>query len=201
MGPGSRGAGLLTPGTTLRATRAAESTADRLLGERIVVLGPELDDEAAHLVCSRLVLLDAEDRRRDVTLYVGYASGSPAAAGVIRDAMQWVRPDVVTVVHAPVSAAGLLVAAAGAPGRRVALPHTRFLLDHPTGADGGPSADVRARSEELARRRREFAEMVAGHCGRPVDEVTADAGRGRWFTPSEAVEYGIVDKVADRMDT
>lgn len=201
MGPGSHG-GLLSTGAALRTTQVADSLADRLLGERIVVLGQEIDDDVAHLVCSRLVLLAAENRRHDITLHISScAGGSRGAATAIHDTMRWVRPDIMTVVHGTVATAGLLVAAAGAPGRRVALPHARFLLHHPAGGAGGSTTDVRARSEELARQRRELAELVAGRCGRPVEEVAADAERGRWFTPAEAVEYGIVDRVAEQMDT
>ncbi len=195
MGPGSRVTGLPPTGAALRATHAADSLADRLLGERIVVLGQEIDDEVAHLVCSRLLLLAAENRRHEITLYVSSTGGAPTAAIAIHDTMRWIEPDVVTIVHGTAAAAGLLVAAAGAPGRRTALPHARFQLAHPPGG-AGVTTDVRARSEELARQRRELAELVAGHCGRPTDEVAADADRGRWLTASEAVAYGLVDRVA-----
>lgn len=199
MGPGSRVTGPLSAGTTLRATEVGDSLADRLLDQRIVVLGQEIDEEVAHLVCGRLVLLAAENRRYDITLYVSSPGGSPGAATAIHDTMQWVEPDVVTIVHGTAAGAGLLVAAAGAAGRRTALPHARFRLALPPGA-AGVTTDVRARSEELTRQRRALAELIAGHSGRTTAEVAADTERERWFTATEALGYGLVDRVAG-MDT
>lgn len=191
MGPGSRVAGTLSAGTA----EAADSLADRLLDQRIVVLGQEIDDEVAHLVCGRLVLLAAENRRHDITLYVSSSGGSPGAATAIHDTMRWVEPDVVTIVHGTAGGAGLLVAASGAAGRRTALPHARFALTPPPGGVG-VTTDVRARSEELARQRRELAALIAGHTGRTTDEITVDTERGRRFSATEALGYGLVDRIA-----
>lgn len=188
MGPGSR------------VEQASDPLADRLLDQRIVVLGQEIDDDVAHLVCGRLLLLAAENRRHDITLYVHSSGGSPGAAAAIHDTMRWVDPDVVTVVHGTVAGAGVLVAAAGAPGRRTALPHARFHLTPPPGGVG-VTADVRGRSEELTRQRRELAELVAAHSGRTTDEVVADSERGRWFGATEALGYGLVDRVAGQDGT
>lgn len=193
MGPGV--AGTLSAGTAVRAADAADALADRLLDQRIVVLGQEIDDDVAHLVCGRLVLLAAENRRHDITLYVSSSGGSPGAATAIHDTMRWVEPDVVTVVHGTAGGAGLLVAAAGAAGRRTALPHARYQLTPPPGGVG-VTTDVRARSEELTRQRREVAALIAGHSGRTTGEVTTDTERGRRFTATEALGYGLVDRVA-----
>ena len=106
MGPGSRVAGPLSGGATLHASEAADSLADRLLDQRIIVLGQEIDDEVAHLVCGRLVLLAAENRRHDITLYVSSSGGSPGPATAIHDTMRWVEPDVVTIVHGTVARGG-----------------------------------------------------------------------------------------------
>ena len=199
MGPGSRVTTPIGAGTALHATEARDSLADRLLDQRIVVIGQEIDEEIAHLVCGRLVLLAAENRRHDITLYVSSSGGAPGAATAIHDTMQWVEPDVVTIVHGTAAGAGLLVATAGAPGRRTALSHARYQLTHPAGA-AGVTADVRARSEELARQRGELAALVADRSGRTADQVAADTERGRRFTATEALGYGLVDRVAG-MDT
>jgi ATP-dependent Clp protease, protease subunit len=185
-----------------RSGQAADALADRLLDQRVVVLGQEIDDEVADAVCGRLLLLAAENRRHDITLYVSSSGGSPAAATAIHDTMRWVEPDVVTIVHGTVTGAGVLVAAAGASGRRTALPHARFHLTPPPGGVG-VTADVRARSEELTRRRRELAELIAAYSGHSVADVVTDTERGRWFGATEALGYGLVDRVAgvDRTDS
>ncbi|TCK26978.1 ATP-dependent Clp protease proteolytic subunit [Pseudonocardia endophytica] len=178
-----------------RGERVADALADRLLDQRIVVLGQEIDDDVADAVCGRLLLLAAENRRHDITLYVSSSGGSPAAATAIHDTMRWVEPDVVTIVHGSVTGAGLLVAAAGARGRRTALPHARFHLTPPPGGVGVTS-DVRGRSEELTRSRRELTELIAAYSGHTAEEVAADTERGRWFGATEALGYGLVDRVA-----
>ena len=195
MGPGSRVAGPLSNGSAMRTAQAVGSLDDRLLDQRIVVLGHEIDDDVAHLVCGRLVLLAAENRRHDITLHVSSSGGAPGAALAIHDTMRWVEPDVVTIVHGTVSGAGLLVAAAGATGRRTALPHARFQLTPPPGGVG-VTTDVRGRSEELTRQRRALTELIAAYTGHTVDEVAADTERGRWFGATEALSYGLVDRMA-----
>lgn len=182
---------------TVRPT-LADSLTERLLGRRIVVLGQEVDDEVANVLCGQLLLLAAEDRRQDITLFINSTGGSVSAATAIHDTMQWVEPDVATVVHGTAGSMGQFLLCAGARGKRSALPNSKIVMQQPGGGFGGTAADVRTRSEQLTRQKRELAELIAGHTGRPVDQIAADSERERWFTPAEAVDYGLIDRVAAR---
>lgn len=178
-----------------------DSLSERLLGQRIVVLGQEVDDEAANVVCAQLLLLAAEDRRQDIMLFINCPGGSVSAGMAIHDTMQWVEPDVATVVHGTAASMGQFLLCAGEPGKRTALPHSKIMMHQPSGGFGGTATDIRIRSEQLTRQKRELAELIAGHTGRPVDQIVADSERDRWFTPAEAIDYGLIDRVVARAGT
>jgi ATP-dependent Clp protease, protease subunit len=176
-------------------TVAADPVLERLLDERIVYVAGELDDAAADRVIPQLLLLGALDPRRDIVLYLSTAGGSATAALAVHDTMRAVAADVATRAVGVVGAAGAVLLAAGTAGKRAALPHARILLHHPATAIVGPAAAAGGRAGLGAQLRREITELTAGHCGRPIDAVDADAEAGRWFPATEAVEYGLVDGV------
>ncbi|MDN5915396.1 MAG: ATP-dependent Clp protease proteolytic subunit [Pseudonocardia sp.] len=185
---------------TTAGTPLAESLSERLLGQRIVVLGQEVDDEVSNVVCSQLLLLSAEDPRRDIQLFINSPGGSISAGMAIYDTMQWIEPDVATVAHGTAASMGQFLLSAGAPGKRTALPHSKIVLHQPSGGLGGDATDIRIRSEQLTRQKRELAELIAAHTGQPVEQVVADSERDRWFTPAEAIDYGLIDRVVSRAE-
>ncbi len=169
----------------------SEVVLDRLLDERIIYLGRELDEAAAERVITQLLLLAALEPRRDITLYVSATSGSARAAIAVYDTMQAVAPDVATCAIGLVGAAGQLLLTAGAAGKRSVLPHARIALRGASAALGG----ARTGAEFGEQLRDEFIELTARHSGRPLATVAADVAAERWFSAAQAVEYGLVDRV------
>jgi ATP-dependent Clp protease protease subunit len=181
------------PGTSL-----TDALHDRLLGERIVMLGDELDDDRANTLCSELVLLAAESDR-DISLYINSAGGSPAAAMAVYDTVQYLGNNVATVaIGLAASTAGFLLCA-GTPGKRYALPHARVVINQPTGRIDGTAADIAIRAEQLQHTRWLMQRLLAEHTGQPLEQIERDTDRERWFTAEEAREYGLVDHVRSRM--
>ncbi len=172
---------------------------DRLLAQRVIVLGAEIDDELANRVVGQLLLLAAEDRRRDITLYVNSPGGSVTAGFAIHDAMQLVEPDVATVAIGLAASMGQFLLTAGAPGKRSVLPHAEVMMHQPHGGLGGSASDVVIRAGMLGRLKRRIAEITAERSGRDVEQVTADADRDRWFSAQEAVDYGLADRILHRL--
>lgn len=171
---------------------------DRLLDERIVYLTGEVDDAAAHRITAQLLLLAADDPDRDITFYVNSPGGSVTAGMAIYDTMQLVPPDVATWAIGFAGSMGQFLVTAGAPGKRHALPHARILMHQPSASLGGSASDVTIRAGVFGAMKREIAELTARHSGQPVETVTADADRDRWFDAEQAREYGLVDHVAGR---
>jgi len=169
---------------------------DRMLAERIVFLGGELDDRTADRVCSQLLLLAADDATRDITLYINSPGGSLTAGLAVHDTLRTIRPDVATWAVGTAVATGQFLLCAGAPGKRHALPHSRIMMRQPSAGAAGRAGDVAVRAGMLAGLRREVAELIAEHTGQDVATVIADADRDRWFTPTEARDYGIIDHIA-----
>lgn len=175
-----------------------DTVAERLLAERIVVLGREVDDEIGNRIVGQLLLLAAEDPDADITLCINSPGGSVTAGMAIYDTMQAVRPDVSTIVTGWAASMGQFLLTAGAPGKRYALPHAEVMMHQPTGGAGGVETDVAIRAKAMRRWKRQIAELTAAHSGRPVERIEADFDRDRWFTPAEAVEYGLIDAVLVR---
>jgi ATP-dependent Clp protease protease subunit len=180
-------------------TSLPDELANRLLSRRQVMVTGEVDDTLAALVCSQLILLDAEDHERPVTMFVNSPGGSVDAGFAIYDAMQAVRPDCVTVCLGLAASMGQFLVTAGAPGKRFATPHARILMHQPHGAVQGWAKDIEIQAEQFEYLRRRMAELTAAHTGQPVEQVLADADRDKWFTAQEAVEYGLVDAVLDHV--
>jgi ATP-dependent Clp protease, protease subunit len=172
----------------------------RLLEERIVFIGAEIDDDLANRVCAELLLLSAQDRKRDVTLYINSPGGSVDAGMAIYDVMQFLPNDVATVALGLAASMGQSLLCAGAPGKRHALRHARVMMHQPSGGIRGTASDIRIQAEQSVYLKRILAGRTALHTGRPVEEIERDSDRDRWFTAEQAREYGFVDHVIDSID-
>ncbi len=170
----------------------------RLLKERIIFIGSAIDQNTANTVCAQLILLEAEDPERDISLYINSPGGSVTDGLAIYDTMQYVRPDVSTICVGLAASMGQFLLCAGAPGKRFALPHSRILMHQPSGAMQGQAADIAIQAEQIVYLKRMMAERIAFHTGQPVERIEADSDRDRWFTAEEAREYGFIDHVIDR---
>ncbi|GEL24382.1 ATP-dependent Clp protease proteolytic subunit [Pseudonocardia sulfidoxydans NBRC 16205] len=191
----------LVPGTSGAVLRWAGAGAggdglfDRLLEDRIVFLGKEVDDAIANRITAQLLLLAADDPVADITFYVNSPGGSVTAGMAIYDTMQVISPDVATYAVGFAASMGQFLVTAGAPGKRHALAHSRMLMHQPSAGLGGTHSDIAIRAGAYADMKREVARLTARHTGRDVDTITADADRDRWFTAEQAREYGLVDEV------
>ena len=170
----------------------------RLLRERVVFLGGEMDGDVANTVVAQLLFLEAESSERDIALYVNSPGGDVTALFAIYDTMQAVRPDVATWCIGQAASAAAVLLAAGAPGKRHALPHARVLLHQPHGGMSGQSEDIRIHAEEIVRQRRLMEEILVRHTGQPIERIHEDLDRDFILGPDEAKAYGVVDHVGQR---
>ncbi|MCT2586850.1 ATP-dependent Clp protease proteolytic subunit [Actinophytocola gossypii] len=182
-----------TAGLTLN-----DSVYERLLRERIVFLGSEVDDEIANRITAQLLLLAAEDPDKDITFYINSPGGSVTAGMAIYDTMQLIEPDVATWAMGLAASMGQFLLSSGAPGKRYALPHARIMMHQPSAGVGGTASDIAIRAEVFAKWKLEMARITAEQTGRSVETITEDADRDRWFTAAEARDYGFVDQVVTR---
>ncbi len=162
------------------------------------MLGQQVDDDVSNMICGQLLLLAAEDPNRDVYLYVNSPGGSVSAGLAIYDTMQYVNCDVATVCMGLAASMGQFLLAAGAPGKRYALPHARIMMHQPSGGFRGQASDIAIQAEQIAYLKRQLAERTAFHTGQTVEQIVADSDRDRWFTAEQAKDYGIVDHVIER---
>ena len=167
----------------------------RLLKERIIWLGGEVRDENANIICAQLLLLAAEDPDRDIYLYINSPGGSVTAGMAIYDTMQYVKPDVVTVGMGMAASMAQFLLTSGAPGKRYITPHARVLLHQPLGGAGGSATEIRINADLVLGMKKELASITAARTGKTVEQVEADGDRDHWFSASEALEYGFVDRV------
>jgi ATP-dependent Clp protease, protease subunit len=172
-----------------------ESVYNRLLKERIIVLGTEVSDSVANRICAQLLLLAAEDPERDINLWINSPGGSVYSGMAIYDTMQFIPNDVVTVAMGMAASMGQLLLCAGAKGKRYALPHARIMMHQPSGGIGGTAADIAIQAEQMLYTKRMFQERVSFHTGQSAEQIEADSDRDRWFTAEEAKDYGFIDKV------
>ena len=168
---------------------------DRLLRERIVVLGQEVDDAVATKIVAQLLLLAGEDQNADITLYINSPGGSVFAGMAIYDTMHTIEPDVSTVATGMAASMGQFLLTGGTPGKRFALPHARVMMHQPSGGAGGAESDIVIRAGMLTKLKQRIAELTAQHSGQPVERIEADFDRDRWFTAQEAADYGLIDSV------
>jgi ATP-dependent Clp protease protease subunit len=170
----------------------------RLLKDRIVFLGTQVDQASANLVCAQLLLLEAEDRESDISLYINSPGGSVTDGLAIYDTMQYVQCDVATICLGLAASMGQFLLCAGTPGKRYALPHSRILMHQPSGQMQGQAADIAIQAEQIIYLKRMMAERISFHTGQPIERIEADSDRDRWFTAQEALDYGFIDQVIDR---
>jgi len=168
---------------------------NRLLRERIIWLGSEVRDENANAICAQLMLLAAEDPDKDIYLYVNSPGGSITAGMAIYDTMQFIQPAVATVGIGVAASMGQFLLSSGAKGKRYATPHARVMMHQPSGGIGGTATDVRINAELILHMKRVLAELTAQQTGKTVEQINIDADRDRWFTATEALEYGFIDHV------
>jgi ATP-dependent Clp protease, protease subunit len=169
----------------------------RLLRERIVFLGTEVDDQVANLISAQLLFLEAEDPDKDISLYINSPGGSAYAGMAIYDTMQYVRPDVSTVCIGMSMSAGAMVLCGGAPGKRFALPNAKIMIHQGSAGFRGTPADIQIQAREVLDMTRRMAEIIARHSGKSVDEVMQDIDRDRFMTAEEAIGYGLIDHVME----
>jgi ATP-dependent Clp protease protease subunit len=170
----------------------------RLLGERIIFLGTEVNDTVANLLTAQMLHLEGQDPEADIWLYVNSPGGSVSAGLAIYDTMQFVAPDVGTICTGLAASMGQFLLCAGAAGKRIALPHARVMMHQPSGGFQGQASDIAIQAEQMAYTKRLLAERIAHHTGQTVEQIQKDSERDRWFTAEEARDYGIIDKVIVR---
>jgi ATP-dependent Clp protease, protease subunit len=183
-----------------RATEAAvpqlgDQLFQRLLRHRIIFLGQQVDDDLANRICAELVLLAAEDPKRDISIYINSPGGSVSAGLAIYDVMQYVPNDIATYAMGMAASMGQFLLCAGAHGKRYAMPHAQIMLHQPHGGIGGTASDIRIQAEQILYLKRILAERTALHTGQSLEQVERDSDRDRWFTADQAKEYGFVDHV------
>jgi ATP-dependent Clp protease, protease subunit len=170
----------------------------RLLGERIIFVGAPIDDQIANLVVAQLLHLESEDPDKDISLYINSPGGAVYAGLAIYDTMAFIKPDVRTICFGIAMSMGSLLLAAGAPGKRLALPNSRILIHQPSGGFQGQSADIEIHAREILELRRRVDEIYARHSGQSVAQVHDDMERDRFLTAEQACEYGLIDRVIER---
>ena len=177
-----------------------EQLVNRLLHQRIIVLGTEVDDPVANRLCAQLLLLSAEDPRRDISLYINSPGGSVSAGLAIYDTMRLIPNDVSTLAMGLAGSMGQFLLCAGAPGKRFSLPHAQILMHQGSAGFGGTAADVEIYAGQLERIGNLMTRLTAEHTGQPFEVVERDSLRDRWFTAEEARTYGMIDHIVERVD-
>jgi len=168
---------------------------NRLLKNRVIMLGAAVDDEIANQICAQLLYLEGEDPRTDIWLYINSPGGSVTAGMAIYDTMQFVDCDVATVCLGLAASMGQFLLTSGATGKRYTLPNARIMMHQPSAGLRGQAADIAIQAEQHVYTKRRMAELIAEHSGKSVEQILADSERDRWFTSEEAVEYGLCDGV------
>ena len=172
-----------------------DSVYERLLAERIIFLGTQVDDDIANRLCAQILLLSAEDPTKDINLYINSPGGSVTAGMAIYDTMVLAPCDVATYAMGLAASMGEFLFAAGTRGKRYALPHARIMMHQPSAGIGGSAADIAIQAEQFALTKKEMNRLNAEFTGQTLDRIETDADRDRWFTAPEALEYGFVDHI------
>ena len=172
----------------------------RLLRERIIFLGTPVDDMVANLIVAQLLLLDSENPEKDIMLYINSPGGSVTAGLAIYDTIQHIRADVNTICLGQAASMGAFLLAAGTPGKRMALPHSRILIHQPLGGAQGQATDIEIQAAEIGRIKRTLNELLAKHTGQSFKKIEKDTDRDYIMTPEEALEYGMVDKIITKIE-
>ncbi len=189
--------------TVIEKTALGERAYDiysRLLKDRIIFLGTEIDDTVANLVIAQLLFLQSEDPKEEIKLYINSPGGSISAGLAIYDTMQHIRPDVSTIVVGMAASMGAFLAACGAKGKRFALPNARVMIHQPSGGFSGTASDIEITAKEIIKMRQKLNEIIAEKTGQKVDKVAGDSDRDYWMGADEAKTYGVVDSVLNSSD-
>ena len=189
--------GYLVP-TVIESTSRGERAFDiysRLLKERIVFLGSPIDDTVANLVMAQLLHLESEDPDKDIALYINSPGGVISSFFAVYDTIQHIKPDVSTFCMGQAASASAVLMAAGAPGKRFALPHSRIMLHQPHGGVEGQVTDIEIQAREIVRLRVELNQVLVDHTGQTLERIEEDTERDFWMTSDEAKEYGVIDEV------
>ncbi len=167
----------------------------RLLKDRIVFLGTEVNDDVANLITAQFLFLESEDPEKEISFYINSPGGSVTAGMAIYDTMQFIKPPVSTLCLGQATSMAAVLLAAGAKGRRYALPHSRMIIHQPHGGARGQAVDIEIQAREIIRARQEMNEILARHTGQNLRKIEKDTDRDFIMTPSDAVEYGLIDEV------
>ncbi len=171
---------------------------NRLLRERIVFLGTEVDDHIANLITAQFLYLEGQEKGSDIWLYINSPGGSITAGMAIYDTMQLIEPDVGTICMGLGASMGQFLLCAGAKGKRFALPHARIMMHQPSGGLQGQASDIKIQAEQIIYVKNLMAQRIADHTGQTVEQIELDSERDRWFTAAQAKDYGIIDEVIER---
>jgi len=167
----------------------------RLLKDRIIMLGVPIDDNVANLVIAQLLYLESEDPEKDIYLYINSPGGYVTSGLAIYDTMQFIKPDVCTICVGQAASAAALLLAAGAKGKRLALPHARILIHQPSGAISGQATDISIHAQEILELKDKVNKLLALHTGQPLEKIARDTERDFFMGPEEAKKYGIIDEI------
>ncbi|MCK1820942.1 ATP-dependent Clp protease proteolytic subunit [Streptomyces sp. XM83C] len=178
-------------------TRFDDHLAAQLLGQRIVLLGTQVDEVSANRVCAQLLILSAEDPHTDIALFIHSPGGSVHAGLAVYDTMRLIPNDVATLAMGFAASMGQFLLSVGTPGKRFALPHARIMMHQPSAGIGGTTADIAIQAENLEFTKRTMERLIAEHTGQTPETIARDGDRDRWFTAEEAREYGMVDRVVE----
>ena len=170
----------------------------RLLRERVIFLVGPVNDQSANLVVAQLLFLESENPDKDISLYINSPGGSVSAGLSIFDTMQFIKPDVSTLCMGMAASMGSFLLMAGAKGKRNALPNSRIMMHQPSGGAQGQATDIEIQAREILKTREQLNRIYADRTGQTLERIAADMERDRWMSPSEAVDYGLIDKVLER---
>ncbi|CAI8762693.1 ATP-dependent Clp endopeptidase proteolytic subunit ClpP [Brevibacillus sp. M2.1A] len=171
----------------------------RLLKDRIIFLGSAIDDQVANAVVAQLLFLAAEDPKKDIHLYINSPGGSVTAGMAIIDTMSFIAPDVSTICTGMAASMGAMLLVAGAPGKRYALPNAEVMLHQPWGGSQGQASDIKIAADRIMRHRNMLYTIIAERTGKTVEQIEKDADRDYFLTAAEALEYGLIDKVIEKL--
>jgi ATP-dependent Clp protease protease subunit len=170
----------------------------RLLRDRIIILGSQIDDQIANLVVAQMLFLESEDPDQDIYLYINSPGGSVSAGLAIYDTMQYVRPAVNTICMGMAASMGAVLLAAGETGKRYALPNARIMIHQPLGGAQGQASDIEIQAKEILRLRELLNQILAKHTGQRMDDIMVHTDRDRYMSSAEAASYGLVDKIVEK---
>ncbi len=191
--------GIELPGTSYAASLTEDVSRmdiyNRLLKDRIVFLGTDVNDEIANFITAQMLHLESQDPDRDIWLYINSPGGSVTSGMAIYDTMQFVSPDVGTICMGLGASMGQFLLGAGAKGKRYALPHARIMMHQPLGGVQGQASDIAIQADQMGKTKKLLQALIAEHTGQSFETIEADSDRDRWFTAEEAKDYGIIDQV------